>query len=39
MDTDAKKDEDMKADVKGIKSHLNIAVCHITFAINIGGKM
>lgn len=42
MDTDAKKDEDMKTDAKGIKPHLNIAVFHIMcfpFTINIKGKM
>lgn len=38
MDTDIKKEEDIKTEPKGIKSHLNIAVYGITFEINIIGK-
>lgn len=38
MDTDIKKEEDIKTEPKGIKSYLNIAICRITFAINIRGK-
>lgn len=35
MDTDIKKEEDIKTEPKGIKSHINVA---ITFAINIREK-
>lgn len=39
MDTDIKKEEESgKAEQKGIKSHLNIAICRITLAINIRKK-
>jgi len=39
MDTDIKKEEDIKTEPKGIKSHLNIAVCRIAFAINVKEKI
>lgn len=38
MDTDIKKEEDIKTEPKGIKSHINIAVYCITFAVNIRKK-
>lgn len=33
MDTDIKKEEDIKTEPKGIKLHLNIAICCIKFTI------
>lgn len=38
MDTDIKKEEDIKTEPKGIKSHLEITIYRITFAINIRDK-
>lgn len=37
MDTDIKKEEDIKTEPKGIKC-INIAVYYITFAINVKEK-
>lgn len=34
MDTDMKKEEDVKSEPKGIESHLIIAIYRITLAIN-----
>lgn len=38
MDTDIKKEEDIKTEPQGIKLYLNITICCITFAINIRGE-